>query len=145
MDYKKVWSLLRSETDSERQMARIAGMSPSGFKSMMERETMTVETLETIAKYFRKTLNYFSDTESYTYVSDNSKESENSENTHYTAPKSPIERCDNPTCLKRISELEDDKNLLKEYNKLLRAQLARGGLDKGKSSEGDMEKSHTGS
>ncbi len=145
MDYKKVWSLLRSETESERRMARISGMSPSGFKSMMERETMTVETLETIARHFKKSLNYFSDIDISSYVSNNDQETENSNNTHYIAPESPLNSCDNPACLKRISELEDDKNLLKEYNKLLKAQLARGGLDEGKSSEGGLEESPTGS
>ena len=61
MNYDKVWALLRSETNSKRQMARIAKMSPSGFESMMERKTMTVETLEVLAKHFKKELNYFSD------------------------------------------------------------------------------------
>lgn len=66
-------------------------------------------------------------------------------NRDYTEPMSPNERCDNPNCLKRISELEQDKQLLIDYNGLLRAQLARGGLDHGKSAQGGVEKSPTGS
>jgi len=73
------------------------------------------------------------------------KDTANEPNRDYTETMSPVEHCDNPSCLKRISELEQDKQLLIDYNNLLRAQLARGGLDNGKSSEGGVEKSATGS
>jgi len=121
MDYRKIWALFRSETDSERQMARIANMSPSGFRSMMERETMTVETLETIASHFKKPLNYFFDNLEYTHDSGNNvvpdlplalkvgpQNSENAPNIEmYTCPDCVIKQKE-ITFLKKELELKDE-------------------------------------
>lgn len=166
MNYSKVWILLRSETDSERQMARIAGMSPSGFKSMMDRQTMTVETLEKIAVYFKKPLHYFFDIDANIPVSSHlddapplprTAHAHTNPNTiepesHYTnKPASPVKICTNPTCLEHIKELEaeilelkDDKRRLKRHNDYLEAELQKGGSHIGKSAEGGLEESKAG-
>ena len=59
MDYSKLWSLINQAELSKSAAGRIAGLSPQGFITMMERETMTVSTLETFARYFKKPISYF--------------------------------------------------------------------------------------
>lgn len=59
MDYNKLWSLINKENLSKRAAAKVANMSPYGFNMMMERKTMSVETLELLAKHFGVPVNYF--------------------------------------------------------------------------------------
>jgi len=59
MDYNKLWSLINKEGISKRGAAKIVNMSPTGFISMMERKTMSVETLELFAKHFNVPILHF--------------------------------------------------------------------------------------
>lgn len=59
MDYNKIWSLINKENLSKRAAAKIANMSPYGFNTMMDRKTMSIETLEVLAKYFNVSMCYF--------------------------------------------------------------------------------------
>ena len=137
LNNNKIDSLINNANLKVTDVAKIVNQPYTTIVNRKAKGTWTPNDIEKLADYFQKSILYFFDRE-------NELPKAETENIK-TAPESPVERCDNPACLKRISELEDDKNLLKEYNKLLKAQLARGGLDEGKSSEGGLEESPTGS
>ena len=59
MDYNKLWSLINKQLPSKSAAARIVKMSPQGFISMMDNNTITVATLEKFADYFRLPISYF--------------------------------------------------------------------------------------
>lgn len=61
MDYSKIRVLMMQRNFSLRNMARTIGVSDSGFKSMMERDTMTIQTLEKISQVFDVPITYFFD------------------------------------------------------------------------------------
>nr|WP_321357219.1 helix-turn-helix transcriptional regulator [uncultured Draconibacterium sp.] len=110
MNYDKVWSLFNSENLSKRGMARVAGMSPSGFESMMDKKTMTVETLEKIAKYFKKEVHYFFDTsDRYTYVGSNQDIPEEPKITTYSCPD----------CIKKENTIKDLRKTIALQDELL--------------------------
>jgi len=59
MDYSKIRVLMMQRNFSLRNMARTIGVSDSGFKAMMERDTMTIHNLEKISQVFEVPVTYF--------------------------------------------------------------------------------------
>lgn len=59
MDYNKLWSLINKEGLSKSAAAKIAGMTHQGFVYMMERQTMTVGSLEKFADHFNIPISNF--------------------------------------------------------------------------------------
>ena len=67
MYYNKLWALINKHNLSKSAAGRIAGLSPQGFNTMMDKETMTVSNLEKYAKYFKVSISYFYESE-YNFV-----------------------------------------------------------------------------
>lgn len=65
VNYNKLWSLINQINLSQNAAARMIGMSSTGFKQMMDRQTMPVSVLEKFAEYFNKPVSYFFDEEDY--------------------------------------------------------------------------------
>lgn len=144
--YNSIESFRNSRGLSQSKMADIMGLSnKQAYSNMIKKRTMKMVYFINLLNQYNLDPTFFLYQKNiHTHDSSNKSESKESDNNQYTAPKSPEKRCDNPYCLKRISELENDKRLLTEYNDLLKAQLARGGLNEGKSPAGGLEESPTG-
>ncbi|WP_372772167.1 hypothetical protein [Mangrovibacterium sp.] len=111
MNYDKVWSLFTSKDYSERAMARASGMSPSGFKSMMEKKTMTVETLETIANHFHLPLHYFFDTSKNEVQEPGQK-----------LNKGQVKIFECPECIEKEKRLEDKDRTIQAQRETIETQ-----------------------
>lgn len=61
MNYEKLKGLIRKENLSQNKAATAFKMSSPGFSEMMAKQTMKVDTLEIIAKYFNVPVSYFFD------------------------------------------------------------------------------------
>jgi hypothetical protein len=65
LDYNSIWSLINKNNLSKAKAARIAEMSETGFRQMMDRKTMAVSTLEKFAEYFKVPITAFFEDISY--------------------------------------------------------------------------------
>lgn len=63
LNYSKIAQLQKQNKVSNRKISRHLGMSDVGFAKMIENETCTVSTLEAIAGFFNKSVDYFFDRE----------------------------------------------------------------------------------
>lgn len=136
LNYNKIESLINRNNTPKTKLARLLEIGESTLRSRLERKNLTPDDLEKLADFFGESILYFFDKAE----TQNSIESKPS----YTVKTPPNQHCDNPYCNKRIAELEDDKQRLKEYNDHLKALLRKGGLHEGKSNEGGLEESRTG-
>lgn len=91
MDYNNVWSLINKANLSKRAMAKIIGMTGTGFDKMMDNKTMTVDVLEKVATYFKVPLTTFFSTEDSSLM--------------ITAPKASETDC--LKCIDKEKRLED--------------------------------------
>ena len=134
LNYNKIWELASEKNIKKSQLARYANMGETGFRQMMERKTMTVETLCLLLEKLGKPVSYFFD--------------EPEPNT-LNEPIPPYHtKCKNPECIERISELERDKANLEQLKILLTEEnerLKKGGLTGRGESEGGMEKQRNAS
>lgn len=51
LNYDLIWSEINKRELSQRKVAAAIGMSPSGFKSMMDNQTLTVKQLENLSEF----------------------------------------------------------------------------------------------
>lgn len=51
LNYDLIWSEINQRDFSQRKIARAIGMTATGFKTMMDRQTMTVKNLESICTF----------------------------------------------------------------------------------------------
>ncbi len=61
MNYSKIKVLQNQKNLSDRKFAKSIGLTGPGYKTMIEKHTCTVETLETICKIYGLELSYFFD------------------------------------------------------------------------------------
>jgi len=116
MDYNKLWNLINMKNLSKSAAGRVAGLSPQGFISMMEKKTMTIATLEKFSKYFEKPVSYFFDGQA--------EFDDDTTSPIYDTCKDPRCRDKTASLEARVLELMDDKNLLKSLLKELQEKGA---------------------
>ncbi len=61
MNYSKIKILQNQKNLSDRKFAKSIGLSGPGYKTMLEKQTCTVETIETICKVYKLSLAHFFD------------------------------------------------------------------------------------
>lgn len=96
MDYDKIWSLKNKANMSNRQLAQLLGMSGQGFKTMMEKESCTVKTLEKLSEIFHVPIIFFLDKRHELFESEENTASE---------PIAAYGKC--MQCAKKSEEIND--------------------------------------
>jgi len=106
MDYNNVWSLINKANLSKRAIAKIIGMTGTGFDKMMDNRTMTVEVLEKIAIYFKVPLTTFFSTEDSIHT--------------ITAPKASENGC--LKCIEKEKRIEDLTREVRKGEEMIEVQ-----------------------
>lgn len=109
LEYNKIEYLLSKNRMTLTEMAKIVGMSTSGFRDSIIKRTIKVDTLEKIAGHFGKPVSYFFN-EEIPAVSESSAEYKIENNIPYSVKELLIEK---------DKLLEEKDRLIKEKQKII--------------------------